>query len=40
MNNILFGIIIPAAVFIISFVLTFFLYRHFAKQQDPDEHKE
>ncbi len=30
MNDIIFGIIIPAAVFIFSFAMTYLLYRHFA----------
>ncbi len=34
MNKILFGIVIPAAVFIFSFVMTYLLYRHFSKQKE------
>jgi hypothetical protein len=34
MNNVLFGIIIPGAVFVLAFVLTDLLYRHFAKHKD------
>ncbi len=34
MNKIIFGIIIPAAVFIFSFVMTYLLYRHFAAHTD------
>ncbi len=32
--NVLFGIIIPAVVFIFSFSITWLLYRHFAKKQE------
>lgn len=32
--DILFGILIPAAVFIFSFVMTWLLYRHFAKKEE------
>jgi len=28
------GIILPAAVFIFSYVITYLLYRHFSKSQD------
>ncbi|MCI0470936.1 MAG: hypothetical protein L0Y73_04700, partial [Candidatus Aminicenantes bacterium] len=31
MNKIIFGIVIPALVFIFSFVITWLLYRHFAR---------
>jgi hypothetical protein len=31
MNKILFGILIPAAVFTFSFIMTYLLYRHFSK---------
>lgn len=34
MSNIIFGIVVPAVVFIISFATTYFLYRHFAGKQD------
>lgn len=34
MSKIIFGIIIPAAVFIFSFTMTYLLYRHFAAQTD------
>jgi len=34
MTNIIFGIIIPAVVFIFSFATTYLLYRHFAGKQD------
>jgi|GEM_PF-1485948 len=30
--NILFGVIIPSAIFIISFILTYLLYLHFSKK--------
>ncbi len=32
MSKILFGIVIPAAVFIFSFIMTYLLYRHFSKK--------
>ncbi len=32
MSKILFGIVIPAAVFIFSFTMTYLLYRHFSKK--------
>jgi hypothetical protein len=28
----LWGVVIPATIFVISFVVTWYLYRHFAKQ--------
>jgi hypothetical protein len=34
MTKILFGILIPAAVFLVSFFVTFLLYRHFSRKQD------
>lgn len=34
MTKILFGILIPAAVFLFSFTVTLLLYRHFSRQQD------
>ncbi len=34
MSSILFGIIVPAFVFIISFTTTFLLFKHFSKKQD------
>jgi uncharacterized protein (UPF0333 family) len=34
MSNIIFGILVPAVVFIFSFAMTYFLYRHFAGKQD------
>ncbi len=27
------GIIVPALIFLVSFILTFYLYRHFSKNQ-------
>jgi hypothetical protein len=27
------GIIVPALIFLVSFVLTYYLYRHFSKNQ-------
>jgi hypothetical protein len=32
MSNLLFGIIVPGAVFALSFYLTDLLYRHFSKK--------
>ena len=32
MSDILFGIVIPAVVFIFSFTMTYLLYRHFSKK--------
>ncbi len=37
MTKILFGVVIPALVFIFSYVMTHLLYRHFAKQADEDK---
>ncbi len=34
MSNIIFGIVVPAVVFIISFAATYLLYRHFAGKKD------
>lgn len=34
MSKIVFGIIIPAVVFVFSFLVTYLLYRHFAKKGD------
>ena len=34
MSKILFGIVVPAAVFIFSFAMTYLLYRHFSKQKE------
>lgn len=33
MSDIIFGIVIPAIVFVFSFAMTWLLYRHFAKKQ-------
>ena len=32
-----FGIVIPAVIFIISFLVAYLLYRHFSKALDKDE---
>lgn len=32
MTDILFGIVIPAVVFIFSFTMTYLMYRHFSNQ--------
>ena len=32
-----FGIIIPAAIFLISFLVAYLLYRHFSKAAERDE---
>lgn len=32
-NDTIFGIIIPAVVFAISFTMTYLLYRHFSKKK-------
>lgn len=32
MSNLLFGIIVPGAVFVLSFILTDMLYRHFSRK--------
>jgi hypothetical protein len=32
MSDILFGIIVPGAVFVLAYVLTELLYRHFSKK--------
>jgi hypothetical protein len=34
MTDLLFGIIVPALVFIFSFAMTYLLYRHFSKKGD------
>jgi len=34
MNNLFFGIAIPALVFVFSFVVTYLLYRHFSKKEN------
>ncbi len=34
MSTIVFGIIVPGAVFVLAFVMTELLYRHFSKKQD------
>lgn len=34
MHDILFGIVVPAAVFLLSFITTVMLYRHFAGKPD------
>jgi len=34
MIDFIFGIVVPAIVFIISFVTTFLLYKHFSKKLD------
>ncbi len=34
MSNIIFSIVVPAVVFIISFAATYLLYRHFAGKED------
>jgi hypothetical protein len=36
-SDTLFGIIIPAAVFIFSFSMTYLLYRHFSKGEKKNE---
>lgn len=38
-NDILFGIIVPAAVFIFSFSMTYLLYRHFSRGTDKEENQ-
>ena len=35
MGDFLLGVVVPASVFILSFVSTYLLYRYFKKQQDP-----
>jgi len=37
MNKILFGIVIPAAVFLFSFGMTYLMYRHFSKPPEKEE---
>ena len=34
-GDLLFGVVVPAAVFALSFVSTYLLYRYFTKKQDP-----
>jgi hypothetical protein len=34
MHSLIFGIIVPAAVFLLSFITTVMLYRHFAGKSD------
>jgi hypothetical protein len=34
MSKIIFGIVVPAMVFAFSFLVTYLLYRHFAKKND------
>ena len=34
MSTIVFGIIVPAAVFILAYIMTDLLYRHFSKHKD------
>jgi uncharacterized membrane protein len=34
MSKILFGIVIPAAVFAFSFFMTYLMYRHFSKKSE------
>jgi hypothetical protein len=37
MTDIIFGIVIPAAVFLFSFGMTYLLYRHFSKDTNSPE---
>jgi hypothetical protein len=34
MSKIIFGIVVPAVVFVFSFLVTYLLYRHFARKSD------
>lgn len=34
MSTVVFGIIVPAAVFILAYIMTDLLYRHFSKDKD------
>lgn len=42
MTDILFGVVIPALVFVFSYVMTHLLYKHFAREvgKDPDDKPE